>query len=561
MLYELYIEFVKDNWKLYSVMIVLLLGLPLQKIAIPHYYGKIIETIKDGKLSLTKKIFLIMIGLYVLTGIFGLVSNYINKLIWPKMEGFIRQKIFNLILERYNEAFEDLKTGEIQTKLHDFPWFIDMIYNKFQSFVFTNTIILITSFIYLSKYHINLGVAYIISIISIFLLSVAFVYTCKNNVSEEINMYNELFEELDDILNNIISVFSNKKLDDEIKNIEKINKKTQEKQINTNTYNLYFQGAYNVLNLIIFIVLNYISYDLYVKKKINLSALSAIVIINFNILDDMSIFYNTTKEIVYMKGRIDTFNNFIDKLPELDTSNKKSLFGMQNSLEIKFKNIMFKPRNSDKPIYEKFNLHIPVNQDIIIMGHIGSGKSTFAKLLVGLHKYNKGDIFLNNMNFKNISINEVRENILYVPQHPKLFNRSLWENIIYGLTTKELNDISTKKIYETLDKLGMHDIKKIFENRMFKLVGKNGSYLSGGQRQLVWLLRCIFKKCPVIIFDEPTSSLDGESKKNVIKLIKLIKREKTVMIISHDPDFKSIMDRLIVFEKGNIKNDVLLNNN
>ena len=117
------------------------------------------------------------------------------------------------------------------------------------------------------------------------------------------------------------------------------------------------------------------------------------------------------------------------------------------------------------------------------------------------------------MNFKNISINEVRENILYVPQHPKLFNRSLWENIIYGLTTKELNDISTKKIYETLDKLGMHDIKKIFENRMFKLVGKNGSYLSGGQRQLVWLLRCIFKKCPVIIFDEPTSSLDGESKK------------------------------------------------
>ena len=561
MLYELYIEFVKDNWKLYSVMIVLLLGLPLQKIAIPHYYGKIIETIKDGKLSLTKKIFLIMIGLYVLTGIFGLVSNYINKLIWPKMEGFIRQKIFNLILERYNEAFEDLKTGEIQTKLHDFPWFIDMIYNKFQSFVFTNTIILITSFIYLSKYHINLGVAYIISIISIFLLSVAFVYTCKNNVSEEINMYNELFEELDDILNNIISVFSNKKLDDEIKNIEKINKKTQEKQINTNTYNLYFQGAYNVLNLIIFIVLNYISYDLYVKKKITLSALSAIVIINFNILDDMSIFYNTTKEIVYMKGRIDTFNNFIDKLPKLDTSNKKSLFGMQNSLEIKFKNIMFKPRNSDKPIYEKFNLHIPVNQDIIIMGHIGSGKSTFAKLLVGLHKYNKGDIFLNNMNFKNISINEVRENILYVPQHPKLFNRSLWENIIYGLTTKELNDISTKKIYETLDKLGMHDIKKIFENRMFKLVGKNGSYLSGGQRQLVWLLRCIFKKCPVIIFDEPTSSLDGESKKNVIKLIELIKREKTVMIISHDPDFKSIMDRLIVFEKGNIKNDVLLNNN
>lgn len=560
MLYDLYTEFVKDNWKLYVIMGVLLLGLPIQKIAIPHYYGKIIETIKDGKLGKTKKIFLIMIGLYIITGVLGLVSNYINKLIWPKMEGFIRQKIFNLILERYNEAFEDLKTGEIQTKLHDFPWFIDMIYNKFQSFILSNTIILVTSFIYLSKYHIHLGLAYVISLISILILSVVYVNVCKSNVSNEINMYNELFEELDDILNNIISVFSNKKVKDESARIDKINKETQEKQIKTNTCNLYFQALYSVLNLVIFIVLNYISYDLYVKKKINLSALSAIVIINFNILDDMSILYNTTKEIVYMKGRIDTFNEFINKLPTLDTSVKKERFGLQKSIDIKFKNIKYHPKSSEKPIYENFNLHIPVNQDLLIMGHIGSGKSTFAKLLVGLQKYNEGEIFLNNVSLKKISMDEVRQNALYVPQHPKLFNRSLWENITYGLTSKELDDISTKKIYETLEKLGLTEIRKIFERRMFKLVGKNGSYLSGGQRQLVWLLRCVFKKCPIIIFDEPTSSLDGESKRNVIKLIELIKKTKSVLIITHDDEFKSIMDRLIIFEKGAIKSDIMLKN-
>lgn len=560
MLYDLYIEFVKDNWKLYVILILLLFGLPLQKIAIPHYYGKIIETIKDGKLDMTKRVFLIMIGLYIITGLLGLLSNYINKLIWPKMEGFIRQKIFNLILERYNEAFEDLKTGEIQTKLHDFPWFIDMIYNKFQSFVFSNTIILVTSFIYLSKYHINLGLAYVGSLISVLILSVIYVNECKGNVSNEINMYNELFEELDDILNNIISVFSNKKVKDESARIDKINKETQEKQIKTNTCNLYFQGIYSILNLIIFVVLNYISYDLYVKKKINLSALSAIVIINFNILDDMSILYNTTKEIVYMKGRIDTFNEFINELPHLDTSVKKERFGLQNSVDIKFKNIKYHPKSSEKPIYENFNLHIPINQDLLIMGHIGSGKSTFAKLLVGLQRYNEGEIFLNNVSLKKITMDDVRQNILYVPQHPKLFNRSLWENITYGLTSRELDDISTKKIYEILENLGLSEIRKIFEKRMFKLVGKNGSYLSGGQRQLVWLLRCVFKKCPVIIFDEPTSSLDGESKRNVIKLIELIKKTKSILIITHDDEFKSIMDRLIIFEKGAIKSDIMLKN-
>ena len=104
----------------------------------------------------------------------------------------------------------------------------------------------------------------------------------------------------------------------------------------------------------------------------------------------------------------------------------------------------------------------------------------------------------------------------------------------------------------------MHDVSKRFHEMMTENVGKNGSRLSGGQRQIVWLLRAFFKKNNVLILDEPTSSLDNKSKHEVVELIKLIKKTKTVIVISHDDIFKDILDRIIIFDKGKIINDKML---
>ena len=102
---------------------------------------------------------------------------------------------------------------------------------------------------------------------------------------------------------------------------------------------------------------------------------------------------------------------------------------------------------------------------------------------------------------------------------------------------------------------GIFTEENVYREKMDKLVGKKGSHLSGGQRQIVWLLRSIFKKNPVVILDEPTSSLDSKSTSQVIKFIEYLKKTKSVIIISHNNSLVKLADRLIVLDKGVIVKD------
>jgi len=156
------------------------------------------------------------------------------------------------------------------------------------------------------------------------------------------------------------------------------------------------------------------------------------------------------------------------------------------------------------------------------------------------------------MDHKKIDLEDIREKIIYIPQHPNLFNRTLRDNILYGVK----KGITATDILNKLDDVGMTDLRIKFETILDKSVGKLGSKLSGGQRQIVWILRCLFNNSKMIILDEPTSSLDAESKQNIIQLIKELKVNRSIVIITHDNDFekdKTLYNRLIKFDKGNIK--------
>jgi ABC-type multidrug transport system fused ATPase/permease subunit len=148
-----------------------------------------------------------------------------------------------------------------------------------------------------------------------------------------------------------------------------------------------------------------------------------------------------------------------------------------------------------------------------------------------------------------LNIDNLREIINYIPQHPKLFNRTLFSNITYGLK----KDVAEEDINKIIDDLDVNNINKKFKSNMYKKVGKNGSNLSGGQRQLVWLLRAILKDSKVLILDEPTSSLDPESKKQFIKFLKMYTKNKLVIIITHDLSILDHVNKVIKLKHGKIE--------
>ena len=108
-----------------------------------------------------------------------------------------------------------------------------------------------------------------------------------------------------------------------------------------------------------------------------------------------------------------------------------------------------------------------------------------------------------------------------------------------------------KNIYNKLEEMNLKEVADVFREKMHKLVGSDGTTLSGGQKQIVWLLRALFRNVNILILDEPTAALDPESKQLVLDAIKKIGKDKTVIIISHDP--VDITFRKIEFKEGKHK--------
>jgi ATP-binding cassette subfamily C protein LapB len=171
--------------------------------------------------------------------------------------------------------------------------------------------------------------------------------------------------------------------------------------------------------------------------------------------------------------------------------------------------------------------------------------------------FQEGNIFINGVSIKDIDIDDLRKHIVYIPQHPKLFNRTLEENLLYGLPS----DVKIEHIFKFMIDNGFSEFEKIFRARLHEKVGKTGGNFSGGQRSIIFMIRAFFKKCSLICADEITSALDPVSTEQIKKMLNIISKNKALIIITHDMKMTNMVDRTIKLEKGKIISDNNKNKN
>ena len=551
---EVYNQFYKDNkWK-YIIYMLLYIRVPLKQIGMPHFYGKVIGALNNKDTNTAGKLLLLLLGIWIVLQILNLTKEYLYTKMWPKIVAFSEQTLFKKIIDAYNTNFKELKVGELVTKLVKMPWILDEII-YYIHFFSENVVMMISNLIYLSIKSKQLGLAYFSGIIIFLLLGRAFIKDCRKVIIQKEEKYDEVHGKIEDVLSNLITVYTGKQQKQETEKVVKENKKIIDLDIKKGLCQLKYKVGFSIINVLIFIALNFISFNLFKKGEINLSGLSAIFILNYNILNTLIIYFKNAQQYVNVSADYMYLTQFLESLPDFDLKAENSKDNVRNTdygIRIDFKNIDFTIESTNNKIYKDLSLTIPENQNVVIMGSIGSGKSTFAKLLVKLQEPDKGKILLNGVNYNKLNVDNIRRNIIYIPQMPILFDRTLWENISYGFKRDE---IKKRDVLDILNKMGMEDLAEVFGERFDKSVGKKGSFLSGGQRQVVWVLRALFGKAKVIILDEPTSALDDESKTNVRKMIRFLTRKRTLIIITHDKDLLTGMDRVIVFNEGAIQYD------
>ena len=547
MIYLFFYEFFKKYYIRYIFYLLSLLYLPINKVGMPHVYGKLISTIKSDNMPVTIQYLIILIVIWITIEIIKFISTYLKSRLIPIFSSFIRDKMVGTLIDRYKNDYEELNMGDTITKIIKSPWLLEDIIDITEDFLLRNILIVVSSFAYLFYYNKQLGLIYLACILSLFIIAYFYSKDCTKYVVNSENKYDKIHEEIEDTLSNLISVYTSRKTQFEKNRLSKYNTSVYKSQQDLMRCNNRYRMLYTIFFAISFIVLNFYAIHIYTTKKITIETLIAIIIINYSLLGSFMNLYHDTRYFIDIKGRLNLFNDFINNLPKLIKEQKLTLKTITN---IELKNVTFY-YNKDNNIIDNLNLSINKNDIIGLVGTIGSGKTTICNLLVRLKLVKSGAILFNNVNINSINIDNLRTLISFIPQHPKLFNRTLYENLVYGTTKK----ITEQEIYTILEQINIPVIYKKFKAMMHKKVGKHGSHLSGGQRQIVWLIRSVMRNSKVIILDEPTASLDEESKEEIIKFIKLFSKNKILILITHDSDLLKYVNRIIKLKKGKIISD------
>lgn len=218
--------------------------------------------------------------------------------------------------------------------------------------------------------------------------------------------------------------------------------------------------------------------------------------------------------------------------------------------EVVFDNVTYIYENNNSKVLDNFSLSILAGQKIAIVGTSGAGKTTFVRLLMRLFNLTSGKITIDGIDINNISQENLRESIAFVPQDPVLFHRTLMENIRYGR-----RDATDEEVLNAAHLAHCDDFIDALPYGYETYVGERGVKLSGGERQRVAIARAILKNAPILILDEATSSLDSHSEYLIQDALHKLIQGKTTIVIAHRLSTVREMDRIIVLEKGKIIED------
>lgn len=288
---------------------------------------------------------------------------------------------------------------------------------------------------------------------------------------------------------------------------------------------------------------------LWQNDQISVGELTFIANSIFNI---MSFMWFAVDEITYTLNEIGICKQGLTILQDEDNKNimhqvekdKPDLLVQKG--EVQFHNVNFKYRESNN-LFNQKSIKISGGERVGLVGFSGSGKTTFAHLIMRLYDLNSGYISIDGQDIKSCSIQSLRRNISFIQQDPILFHRSIMENIRYGKL-----DASDEEVVSAAQKAHAHDFIVRMPEKYNNHVGEMGAKLSGGQKQRIAIARAILRNAPILIMDEATSALDAVTEQKIQKSLSYLMEGKTVIVIAHKLSTVMEMDRILVFDRGHI---------
>lgn len=534
------INFIKQNQFIFVCYLLLILLVPIQDVGIPHIVGLLTRSINQKKPIYVPLVALISVTMLIQIG--SIAGGYLELKVFPRFQKYIREIMLDHIMKETKTNFEELKTGELSMNIHKLPMMLYSYIEDMRDLIIPQFIVYTAAIIYFGYYDIRISIA-LIAVLVILLYSVSYTLDkCQLLSQKRDNQYNVMMEEITDIFKNITSVLNANTEKREIKRSEKY------QDVYNDLAKDSLDCAFTMRYYLIPLVLAFFSWTLirlysFVQKgKIEPHKMVSLVLILLYLMKSMWIIIYNIKDQVFRMGTIQTALKAFNECAPAETPATSPAPNNQRGFYLQDVSYGYKGR---KPIFNHLTQVIEANKKTLIIGGIGTGKSTIIKLLMKYQIPKEGTIYYNGRPYSDISPEEIRQIIGYVPQTPSLFNRTIYENITYNNTA-----VSEEEVINLMHDLGLSDMLAKFPQGLQTNVGIGGTKLSGGQRQIVWILRVMLQNPEVIILDEPTSALDEKTKPVVQRMLEKIIKKKTAIMITHDDFLLKLADTVLELKEG-----------
>jgi len=504
----------------------------------------IINSLKPNNLMKTNEMFYIFVAISVIYLVFYAVYKLLQNKLLTTLRQWIRQQFVNMLLMINNEKMSNINFTQLASPINRISSVVFMGFTDLILYILPNIVFVIMICMYFFYYDTTLGTIFMIGNLSVLL----YLLSVKDSMLDTNKQYeksvNETETYLQEILNNIDKIIYRGQVNAEIDNFAEKTKTSTE-----DAYDFYYQSNNNgvIMSLLVYLTMFasiWYLISMFYKKRMNSTEFITIFTIIILYREKLATIIQQIPDMVEFIGRSDTVITKFEKMgiDYLSSKNKyKSVDLPFNTF--RFKDVSFKYSPEKAPIFDKLNMTINTSDKVIgITGLSGNGKSTFVKLLLKLHKCDSGSIYIDNTDITTLSPDYVRENITYVNQNSKLFDKKIIDNMLYGCSDidickenleKVLKSDKIKELYRKLD---------IYNER----AGSLGENLSGGQRQIVNVISGLVNPSKILILDEPTNGLDPALKQDLIQIIDDFRKEKKcIIIITHDKDVYRLFDRRI----------------
>ncbi len=545
--------FLKYKWRLLIGILITILS-KLLALKVPQIVGdslNIVENYQNGKITDIRAVedellvnVLLIIGVAVLAGFFTFLMRQTiivtSRLIEFDLKNEIYQQYQRLSLNFYKKN----RTGDLMNRISEDVSKVRMYVGPALMYSMNMIVLIFVGFTQMINIDVKLTMYTLLPfpILSISIFTLSKVIHKRSSIVQEylskLTTFNQEFF-------SGISVVKSYGIENSIiKDFDEIADKSKEKNIHLQEANALFFPLMVLLIGLSNIIVIYIGGQQYINNEIQIGTIIEFMLY-VNILTwPVAVVGWVTSMMQQAEASQVRINEFLNQVPEIQNYNtaRTLLKGKVN-----FKDVSFTYDDTNITALKNITFSAEVGETVAFLGKTGSGKSTIIELIARLYDTKQGTITLDDQPIETTNLNDIRNQIGFVPQDPFLFSESIGNNIKFG------NEKATEEeIIKAAKNAVVHENIIEFPNGYQTILGERGVTLSGGQKQRVSIARAIIKNPKILIFDDCLSAVDTETEERILTNLKQVSKNKTTFIISHRVSSAKNADKIIILDAGKI---------